>query len=164
MINDDTDIEADDGFKDYSEVTLETNMDNREKENMSKPMTREKKRKSASVLSKPPACLQTSRCSTQCAGTYRNRRSRKELSTLKPTTNLASEDSYDNSTSSTAGRRKMSNFQSKSGSRNLIEGTFKKIQSTNFEEYLTAIGAGHFTKDMVMRVCLIPELFSEPYQ
>merc|ERR1719320_11158 len=102
MINDDTDIEADDGFKDYSEVTLETNMDNREKENMSKPMTREKKRKSASVLSKPPACLQTSRCSTQCAGTYRNRRSRKELSTLKPTTNLASEDSDDNSTSSTA--------------------------------------------------------------
>merc|ERR1719206_902295 len=44
MINDDTDIEADDGFKDYSEVTLETNMDNREKENIAKPMTREKKR------------------------------------------------------------------------------------------------------------------------
>merc|ERR1719206_846478 len=45
MINDDTDIEADDGFEDYSEVTLKTNMDNREKENMSKPMTREKKEK-----------------------------------------------------------------------------------------------------------------------
>merc|ERR1719317_444778 len=161
MINDDTDIEADDGFKDYSEVTLETNMDNREKENMTKPMTREKKRKSSSVSSRPPACLQTSRCSTQCADTYRNRRSRKELSTPKLTTNLASEDSDDNSTSSTAGRRKMSNFQSKSGARNLIEGTFKKVQSTNFEEYLTAIGAGHFTKDMVMRAGAVLRITQE---
>jgi len=161
IINDDTDIEADDGFKEYSEVTLETDMDNQEKENVPKPMTRDKKRKYASVSSRPPACLQTSRCSTQCAGTYRNRRNRKELSTLKPTKNLASEDSDDNSTSSTAGRRKLSNFQAKSVGRNLIEGTFKKIQSTNFEEYLTAIGAGQFTKDMVMRAGVVLRITQE---
>jgi len=162
IINDDTDIEADDGFKEYSKVTFEANEDRQEKEGNTKPQAREKRRKSALVSSRSPACLQTSRCSTQCAGTYRNRRNRRKLSTWDPTKNLTSDDSDDNSTSSTAGRRKLSNFQvNKSGEKNLIEGTFKKIESINFENYLTAVGAGQFTKDMVMRAGVVLRITKE---
>jgi len=147
VIIDDTDIEIDDGLKEYSEATIEKSECKTENEKIPKLTPQKKDIKSASLSSKPPACLQTSRCSTQCAGTYRNRRNRRKLSTQQ---NLCSDESDDNSTSSPgpAVRRKL---RDKSEERILIEGTFKQCESLNYEEYLTATGAGPCTRDMVMR-------------
>ena len=164
-VNDDTDIEADDGFNDYSEVTFDKRYAKSDKANKDIPNLKPPKKttESVSITSKPPPCLQSSRCFTQCASTYRNYRSRRKtlsaLSNVKKgviKTNIVSDDSDDNSTASTSVKRKKSKFRAEMlPGKKLIEGTYKHSASINYEEYLSAIGTGPCSQDLVMRAGLV---------
>ena len=164
-LNDDTDIEDDDGFNDYSEVTIDQKYDKQDKANKDlinlKPP--DKTTEAVSSISKPPPCVQSARCSTLCASTYRNYRSRRkamsalsndEQAALKKKT--VSDDSDSKVGASPAGKRKLSKFGGESvPEKKLIEGTFKLNSSINYEEYLGAIGTGPCSQDLVMRAGVV---------
>lgn len=161
-VNDDTDVEADDGFNEYSEVTFDKKYDKPEEGNKMVVTLKPPKKatESVSLSSKPPPCLQSSRCFTQCASTYHNYRNRRKtlaaLSNETVTKSIVSEDSDDNSASSTARKRKISKFRSdKIPEKKLIEGAFKHSASINYEEYLAAIGTGPCSQDLVMRAGMV---------
>eukprot|EP00092_Neocalanus_flemingeri_P004909 GFUD01005282.1.p1 GENE.GFUD01005282.1~~GFUD01005282.1.p1 ORF type:complete len:351 (-),score=116.66 GFUD01005282.1:309-1361(-) len=170
-VNDDTDIEADVGFNDYSEVTFDQkyNIPDKATKQIEKLKPLKKKTGAVSTTSKPPSCLQSTRCSTQCASTYRNHRSRrKTLSALsgEKQTDLkksAGSDSDENYKASPIGRRKTSKFGDESSpEKKLIEGTFKHSSSINYEEYLAAIGTGPCSQDLVMRAGMVLRIKQEP--
>ena len=161
-VNDDTDVEADDGFNEYSEVTFEKKYDKQEEGNKMVVTLKPPKKatESVSLSSKPPPCLQSSRCFTQCASTYHNYRNRRKtlaaLSNETVTKSIVSEDSDDNSASSTVSKRKIIKLRSdKITEKNLIEGAFKHSASINYEEYLAAIGTGPCSQDLVMRAGMV---------
>jgi copper(I)-binding protein len=144
-VNVDTDIEANNGFNEYIDDPEEGNI---------KAVTLKPAAEFVSISSIPPPCLQSSRCSTQCASTYRNRR--KTLAAISNDAikkSLVSEDSDDNSSSSTACMRKISKFRIPE--KKLIEGRFKHITSINYEEYLAAIGTGPCSQDLVMKAGIV---------
>ena len=158
-VNDDPDIETDDGFNDYSEVIFDKKYDKPE-EGSKKAVKLQPAAESVSISSKPPPYLQSSRCSTQCASTYHNYRNRRKtlaaLSNDAIKKSLVSEDSDDNSSSSTASTRKISKFRAeKIPEKKLIEGSFKHSTSVNYEEYLAAIGTGPCSQDLVMRAGMV---------
>ena len=164
VINDDTDIEADDDFDEYSEVTFENKVYSDRKLAKFRTDKSDSKPPAASPsLSKHPTCLHPCRCPTQCASTYNNSRSRRKtlagLSYEKQIAlrkNIVSEDSDESSIASPAGKRKISKFGGESVPENkLIEGTYKHSGSINYEEYLSAIGTGPCSQDLVMRAGMV---------
>jgi len=164
IINDDTDIEADDDFQDYSEVTFEKKVPESKTENNYK-----KPPPSAQKPSKRKTCLHAG-CTTHCASTYSNSRNRrKTLSALSYERQLAlqngglSEDSDTSSRASPLAPRKVSKFRKEIvEEKKLIEGTYKHSGSINYEEYLAAIGTGPCTQDMVMRAGMVLRINQEP--
>lgn len=170
VINDDTDIEADDDFDEYSEVTFENKVycdrklaKFRTEKSDSKPPV------SSPSITKHKPCLHT-RCSTQCASTYNNSRSRrKTLSALSYEKqialkkNVVSEDSDESSIASPIGKRKISTFKiERVPETKLIEGTYKHSGSINYEDYLSAIGTGPCSQDLVMRAGMVLRINQEP--
>merc|ERR1711874_395053 len=161
VTNDDTDIEVDDDFDEYSEVTFE--------DKVPKIRTDKKHKKSIQSDNKGKTCLHTT-CCTQCASTYNNPRSRrKTVSALSYERQLAvqkgavSEDSDASSLASPQGRRKASVFRiERVPEQKLIEGTYKHSGSINYEEYLAAIGTGPCTQDLVMRAGMVLRISQEP--
>jgi len=158
VINDDTDIEADDDFDEYSEVTFEKKIP---ENNYKKPPP------SSKTSSRRKTCLHAG-CSTHCASTYSNSRSRrKTLSALSYERQIAlqkeSEDSDVSSKASPIVKRKVSKFRiEKEPEKKLIEGTYKHSGSINYEEYLAAIGTGPCTQDLVMRAGMVLRITEEP--
>jgi len=163
IINDDTDIEADDDFDEYSEVTFENKL------NSDKKILSDKCNVKPPSINKHKSCLHT-RCSTHCASTYNNSRSRrKTVSALSYERQIAlkknfiSEDSDESSQASPIGKRKVSKFKIESEPETkLIEGTYKHSGSINYEEYLSAIGTGPCSQDLVMRAGMVLRINQEP--
>merc|ERR1712106_187815 len=162
IINDDTDIEADDDFDEYSEVTFENKLCS------DKKIQSDKCNVKPTSINKHKSCLHT-RCSTQCASTYNNSRSRrKTVSALSYERqialkkNLISEDSDESSKASPIGKRKVSKFKIESEPETkLIGGTYKHSGSINYEEYLSAIGTGPCSQDLVMRAGMVLRINQE---
>ena len=158
---DDTDIEADDGFKDYSEVTYDDKCNKPEKQNkyFRKSKQTDKNTEAVSNNSKPPVCHYPVKCTTGCASTYRKHRSwRKVLSAYREDSLYNNSSSDESSIDSPARKRKTT--KTKFGSARvlekiLIEGTFKHGGSIGYERYLGAIGTGRYTKDLVMRAGIV---------
>jgi len=170
VVNDDTDIEADDDFDEYSEVTFEKKVYNERSLAKNRGHNCDSRTPvTSSSVNKAPPCLQSSRCSTRCASTYNNFRSRrKTLSALSNDKqaiirkNIVSEDSSESSIASPAGKRKISKFGGESiPEKRIIEGTFKHSGSINYEEYLAAIGTGRCSQDLVMRAGMVLRIHQE---
>ena len=128
--NEDTDIEADDEFNEYSEVTF----DCKEHSLIGKSNIEKVKK----------LCIHPS-CTTHCASTYSNSRERrKTLSSLSQKKEFSLRSSFVSEESdeslrehSSAPVRKLSKFKMETmPEKKLIEGTFVVTGSINFEKYL----------------------------
>jgi len=169
--NEDTDVEEDDEFDEYSEVTFE----------QPRAVAPVRQRKNT-VYGVAPTLTNTAKAGhfhgtsngkglCHCAETYRNAREkrRRAVSTVVNThqhTKAVQSTSDDTSLSSESGdevsrlgragqvRKKSKYGPAKVVERPLIEGTFKLEANRNYEEFLAAIGTGPCSQDMVMRAAV----------
>ena len=163
IINEDTDIEDDDEFNEISTVTFE-------KEDEKAVVATPRIRKSTIVNQAHPMITphNTHKCATQCASTYqfsRERRRRAVSTVVSPTMHLhdkkiisTSEDTSIDESADELSKlrvRKKSKFNPQKHKTKLIEGTFKLMGSKNYEEFLSAVGTGPCSQDMVMRADMV---------
>ena len=170
-IDEDTDIEADDDFNEVSTVTFQN-----EDLNVKKSP---RVRKSTIVNQTHPTVTAPphAKCTTQCASTYQSTRDRRRravssvvaptishLTTGKKIVSTSEDTSVDESADelSKLRVRKKSKFNPQKHKTQLIEGTFKLVGSKNYEEFLSAIGTGPCSQDMVMRADMVVVIAQEP--
>ena len=169
-IDEDTDIEADEEFNEISEVSFQT-----EESNVRKSTPRVRKSTIMNNTHPPIDTHSHAKCATQCASTYqfsRERRRRAVSSVVSPSTILTNKKivstSEDTSIDESADElsklrvRKKSKFNPQKHKTQLIEGTFKLVGSKNYEEFLSAIGTGPCSQDMVMRADMVMVIAQEP--
>jgi len=172
--NDDTDIELDDEFNEDTIVTFkpthETKSRFRKVTVIERPIGLQKLNSNSSHSSHS----HHSKCSTLCASTYQASRERKRAqstivnpmlpschrnvnatSTSDETSASEIDDSSYSQNKTTPTRRKSKFVIKKELEKKVIEGRWKLVGNINFEEYLSEVGTGACTSDMVMRADMV---------
>ena len=148
--DDDTDVDEDDEFLEYSEVTYDG------KENNTAAAYNRGKNKIDGDRDTP---LQSSQCRSLCALTYNNHRERRKTLISHNFDARSLEDHSEQGSSSVATptkQRKLSKYGAEAPvSLKPIEGSWVLVGSDNYRAYLLAIGAGRYSVDLAMSAATV---------
>jgi len=173
--NDDTDIELDDEFNEDSIVTFKPTPATKSRFRKVTVIERPTGLLKHNSNSNHSSHSHHSKCSTLCASTYQASRERKRAqstivnpmisslplhrqmngtSTSDETSASEIESSFSQN-KATPTRRKSKFVIKKEQEKKVIEGKWKLVGNINYEEYLTEVGTGACTSDMVMRADMV---------